>query len=371
MKTSKLFKSGDEGQVLTLAILTVGLVCTLLLCLFEISTVVQRKIRLQLTADMAVLSVLNHQANSLNSISLSNRAILANDALASQLNALSCESRFYRKFSDRFQRYLQFIPYAAPALKFIAKGAKSIELFLSRTASTVLPLCRGSNSILSRSQQFNRAALPLSSLNAARESIQENMPGSQILSPSSLLLIAKAREIQESLRPIAMEKIAPVRKATMDNHTLKRNWRVSLGGMSPVKKTGGISLYSDDILARDKLQIKVFRRLRWRWKTVLSEKNLASNFGYRSPDHLMTLDTGKNSRFTLPLALEWNFQTRNGKEKALLALSAGSIFYNRKSRPTEGPNVFNPFWQSRLIPVSYESTAKRIIPKVLLKEIKH
>jgi hypothetical protein len=320
---------------------------------------------------MAVLSVLNHQANSLNSIALANRAILANDALAAQLNALSCESRFYRKFLEKFQQYLKFVPYAGPALTFIARGAKSMEIFLNRTASVVLPLCRGSNSILSRSQQLNRALLPLHSLKAAQRSIEENMPGSKMPSPSKMLILSGARKIQKKLKSTPMEKFAPIRRATTDSHTVKRNWRVAVGGISPIKKTGGVHMSGNDIQAQDKLRIKVFRRLRWRWKTVLSEKSLTSNYGYRAPDKVVSLDTDKTSEFTLPLALQWRFPRQGQDEKSFLALSAGSLFYHREARPEERPNVFNPFWQTRLIPVASEPTAMKVIPKIVLEEIKH
>jgi hypothetical protein len=364
-------RSGDKGQVLTLTVLILGLWCTLFLGLFEVSSAVQQKIRLQLTADMAVLSVLNHQANSLNSIALANRAILANDALAAQLNALSCESRFYRKFAEKFQRYLKFVPYAGPALTFIARGARSMELFLDRTASIVLPLCRGNNSFLSRSQQFNRTLLPLNSLKVANRSIEENMPGSKILSPSRLLLLSKARQIQKNLKSTSIEKMTSIRRATMDSHTVKRNWRVAVGGISPVKKTGGIHIDGDDIQAQDKMRIKVFKRLRWRWKTTLSETNLASKYGYKAPKQIISLDTVNTSEFTLPVALQWRFSRQGQEEKNFLAVSAGSLFYHRESRPEERPNVLNPFWQTRLIPVASEPTAMKIVPKIFLEEIKH
>ncbi|MDF1535001.1 MAG: hypothetical protein P1S46_00675 [bacterium] len=374
MKGRPASRSGIRGQVLILAVLVLGLCCTLLLGLFTVSAAVQQKIRLQLTADMAVLSVLNHQANTLNSIALANRAILANDALAAQLNALSCESRFYRRFVEKFQKYLKFVPYVGPALTFISQGARSMELLVKRSASLILPFCRGANSLLGRSQQFIRKLLPLNSLKVAQRSIEENMPGSEMPAPGKLLLLTKARQIQKSLEPIPMEKAAAVRRATMDSHTLKRNWRVSVGGFSPIKKTGGLNIPTGDLQAQDKLRIKVFKRLRWRWKTALSEKNLASDLGYKAPERIISLNRGKNTEFTLPLALQWNFSGElfgEIDERNFLALSAGRLFYHRESHPEEQPNVFNPFWKTQLIPVASEPTAKKIVPKMILEEIRH
>ena len=253
-----------------------------------------------------------------------------------------------------------------------------MELFLKRTASIVLPLCRGSNLVLSQGQQYTRKLLPLHTLEAARLSIKENMPDSRIPTPSSLLLLNEARQIQKALKPVPMEKVSHIRRATMDRHTAQRNWRVGVGGISPVKKTGGVSLNEGDLQAQDKLQVKVFRRLRWRWKTVLSEKELASKYGYKAPKQMLSLNTGERSEFTLPLALQWNFTRKSsGRDpgqstgKTFIAVSAGSLFYHRESHPDEQANVFNPFWKTQLIPIALEPTAGKIVPKIILKEIRH
>jgi hypothetical protein len=58
-------------------------------------------------------------------------------------------------------------------------------------------------------------------------------------------------------------------------------------------------------------------------------------------------------------------------EVKLFAVSAGRLTYMRPSRTDEAYNVFNPFWRSELIPVASEPTARRIVPEVLLKEVRH
>jgi hypothetical protein len=299
---------------------------------------------------------------------------LANDALAAQLNALTCESRFYRRFVEKFQKFLKFVPYLGPALTLISNGARSMESLVKRSASMILPLCRGANSLLGRSQQVIRQLLPPNSLKVAQDSIRENMPGSKLPAPSKMLLLSKARQVQKVLEPISMEKAAPIRKATMDRHTRQRNWRVSAGGFSPAKKSGGTSIQSGDLSTHDKFRVKVFKRLRWRWKTVLSEKSLTSDLGYEAPRQMMSLNIGSGTEFTLPLALQWRSPGSpfgNGEERTFLAVSAGRLFYHRESHPEEQPNVFGPFWKTRLIPVASEKTAKKIVPKVVLKEVRH
>ena len=57
--------------------------------------------------------------------------------------------------------------------------------------------------------------------------------------------------------------------------------------------------------------------------------------------------------------------------KTFIAVSAGSLFYHRESRPDEQANVFNPFWKTQLIPIASEPTAGKIVPKIILKEIRH
>ncbi|MCJ7501002.1 hypothetical protein MUP29_12190, partial [bacterium] len=163
---------------------------------------------------------------------------------------------------------------------------------------------------------------------------------------------------------------------TMDRHTLKRNWRIKVAGLSPVKKTGGTTITSDELVARDKLQVKVFQRLRWRWKTVLTTQSRASDFGYQTPAKLMSIDTSDiQSALSLPILVQSDMPSSivNGpfKEKKLLALSAGRLLYRRDNRADETANIFNPFWRAELMPVASEPTAKRIIPEIILKEVMH
>ncbi|MCK5351573.1 hypothetical protein KAJ77_03290, partial [bacterium] len=169
-----------RGQTLVLAVVLLSLCSTLMLSLFQVSLAVQEKIRLQLSADMAVLSALNCQANGLNSIAMANRAILANDALAGQLNAMVSESTFYRKLAEKFRKLLRFIPYAGPVSSLISSGAHTIEKVIRKAASVILPLTHYSNIALRKGQETVRLLLPFYSLRAARTTLKENMPLAQL-----------------------------------------------------------------------------------------------------------------------------------------------------------------------------------------------
>ena len=369
-------KRSTRGQTLVLAVVLLSLCSTLMLGLFQVSLAVQEKIRLQLSADMAVLSALSCQANGLNSIALANRAILANDAMAGQLNAMVSESTFYRRLAEKFQKLLQFIPYAGPVSSFISSGAHTVEKIFRKTASVTLPLTHYSNVALRKGQETVRYLLPFYSLRTARTTLKRNMPLAEMTIPSEVLVLRQARSLQKSITEIEPGTAITLKAKTMDSHTLKRNWRVQLAGMSPVKKTGGTTITSNDLIARDRLQFKVFRRFRWRWKTVLTSQSRASDFGYETPAQLMSIDNADlGSVLSLPILVQSDMPSFivNGpfKEKRLLALSAGRLLYRRNSRLDETPNVFNPFWKAELIPVASEPTAKRIIPEIILKEVRH
>ena len=82
-----------------------------------------------------------------------------------------------------------------------------------------------------------------------------------------------------------------------------------------------------------------------------------------------------SSAISLPILVQSDMPPSivNGpfKEKKLRALSAGRLLYRRSSRVDETANIFNPFWRVELMPVASEPTAKRIIPEIILKEVRH
>lgn len=366
----------DRGQTLVLAIVLLTLCSTLMLGLFQVSLVVQEKIRLQLSADMAVLSALNCQANALNSLAIANRAILANDASAGQLNALISETTFYRKLADKFQKLLRFIPYIGPVSNFISTGIYAIEKTIKRSASIILPLAHFSNTALRKSQESILYLLPLCSLQSARSTLKKNTPSAQMTQSSRVLLLKQVRSLQKSISKLDHRNINKLKAQTMDRHTLKRNWRIKLAGMSPIKKTGGTKISSDDLIARDKLRLKVFRRFRWRWKTAISVRSKSSDFGYHSPSNFLTLEHGNEKlAFSFPIMVRSKMPLLMANspfnKNWLIAVSAGRLTYKRESKPDEGANLFNPFWKAELIPVADEPTARRIIPEVVLKEVRH
>jgi len=369
-------KNNVRGQTLVLAVVLLSLCSTLMLGLFQVSLAVQEKIRLQLSSDMAVLSALNCQANGLNSIAMANRAILANDALAGQLNAMVSEATFYRRLAEKFQKLLRFIPYAGTVSGFISTGIHALERTFRRAAAFTLPLAQYSNTALRKGQETVRYLLPFYSLRAARTTLKENMPLAQITTPSEALLLRQARSLQKSFTEMEPGTTRILKAKTMDHHTLDRNWRIRVAGLSPVKKTGGTTILPENLIANDTLRLKVFRRLRWRWKTVLNANSSATDFGYQSPSGLMSIDIDKDkSALSLPILVqsEMPLSIVKGpfKEKKLLALSAARLSYRRESRVDESANIFNPFWKTELIPVASDPTAKRIIPEIILKEVRH
>jgi len=373
MQETRSHSKNMRGQTLVMAAVLLSLCSTLMLGLFQVSLAVQEKIRLQLSADMAVLSALNCQANGLNSIAMANRAILANDALAGQLNAMVSETTFYRRLAEKFKKLLRFIPYAGPASSFISIGVQTVERAIRKAAALTLPLAHYSNVALRKGQETVRYLIPYYSLKATTSTLEENMPQAQLTVPSRALLLHQARSLQKIITKVEAGTVNKLKAKTMDRHTLKRNWRIKVAGLSPVKKIGGTNITPNDLFARDKLRMKVFSRMQWRWKTVLSVKSRASDFGYQTPDALMTMDSGR--AFSLPILVESPmpapYANNPFKERKMRALSAGRLIYRRDSRADESANVFNPFWKTELMPVASEPTARRIIPEIILKEVRH
>jgi len=286
------------------------------------------------------------------------------------------ESTFYRKLAEKFRKLLRFIPYAGPVSSFISSGAHTIEKVIRKAASVTLPLTHYSNIALRKGQETVRLLLPFYSLRAARTTLRENMPLAQLTIPSEVLVLRQARSLQKSITEVEPGAANTLKVKTMDRHTRRRNWRIKVAGFSPIKKIGGTTIIPDDLVAGDKLRLKVFRRLRWRWKTVLTTQSRASDFGYQTPVDLMSIDiTNVQSALSLPILVQSEMPSSivRGplKQKKLLALSAGRLIYRRDFRDDETANVFNPFWKAELIPVASEPTARRIIPEIILKEVRH
>jgi len=368
--------SQQSGQALLLSVLFLGLLSTLLVGFFQFSIIVREKIRLQISADAAILSALNCEANALNSIALANRAVLANDALAAQLNALVSESSFYRKLAERFSRLLRFVPYAGAVGLFLSKGIRTMEIVVRRTASIALPLAYLSNRSLEATRQGVHYVLPYNVLKAAQKTLSKNMPHAELHPMSKIALVRQARNLQKSLTDLDEHNLEKLRIETMDSHTKRRNWKISVAGISPVKKTGNTRLGRGRLIAQDKMKMKVFRRLRLRWKTVLASQSNAEDFGYRQPENPLTILERKDGPIlSLGIVVQSTPSDVPGglalDQRKLTAVSAASLVYKRESKPGEIRNTLNPFWNTQLIPVASETTLRKFFPESVLKQLRH
>lgn len=375
LSTGKM-KNKESGQTLTLAIVTLMICSNMLLALFQISLTVQKKIRLQISTDLALLSALNSQANGLNSIAFANRAILANDALVGQINALVSEASFYKKLVDKFNRLLRFIPYAGPLSRFLLTGIQIVEKTIRKSAFLTSPVAHFSNITLRKGQEGIITLLPIASLQSAKSSLRENMPNSILPPISRTLLRRQARLLKKCIYHTGPKDTESLKAQTMDRHTMKRNWNIRVAGISPVKKIGGTTITTKDLEARDKLKVKVFSRLHLRWKTFISTGSNASKFGYTTPSDFLSLDSVKNHEaFSVSILVKVKMPSLmdvdHFQKKDLMALSAGRITYRRYSKIKEEPNLFNPFWKAELTAINEEPTAKHLLPKFILKEILH
>ena len=375
MTRNKIELENQRGQILVLSVVFLGLLSTLVIGLFQVSYAVRQKIRLQISADAALLSALNCEANALNTLALNNRAVLANDALAAQMNALVSESGFYRKLAERFSRLLRFIPYAGPVGVFLARGTKTMEMLVRRTTSVLLPFTNFSNVSLAAARKGVRQLFPYLAIKLARQTLEMNLPQAELKPLSHAALLRQTRSLQNSLAKLDKENLEKLRIDTMDHHTKKRNWKISVAGISPVKKTGNTRLENGNLTARDQLRMKVFSRLRFRWKTVLSSRSRARDFGYHPPKDLITLKEGPEPPLSLGIMVQLNLQRAGTGPplpgEKLSAVTAATLLYQRPSRPDETPNTFNPFWTTRLIPVASEPSIRKVISESILREVRH
>jgi hypothetical protein len=364
----------ERGQVMLLAAVLLLLSCGLFLGLFQAGVMVKEKIRMQTAVDLAVLSALNTEANSLNAIAVANRAILAQDALAARLSALVSESAFYRKLLDSFNWVIRLIPYGGPLLSpALSRGGMLMEQICRRTAQAGIPVLSRADAILSLQSRAVRLSLLPRPLAAARSSLTVNAPRARLSPLSHAALLDQSRRLAGAIGPLGAGKTRAPLEKTLDRHTARRNWRV-LAGALPVRKVGGTVIEDGDSRAFDRLQLRIFSNLKWRWKTVVAAGSRASDFNYPrhgelmgiSPDTLprgLTLTLRQDPGEPLPLLLPSDFP--------LVVVGSGELVYRREGRPEEPPNLMNPFWRARLIPVRDEPGARRQIPPLLLAGTLH
>lgn len=368
--------TGQRGQILVLAAAFLLLGTTMLGILFNLSLTVRDKVRLQMAADMAVLSALNVQANGLNSVAMGNRAILAHDAISAQLNALVSQASFYRKLMDRFRRLVRLIPTFGTILsQVMSVGGKTLERLARGITGYLIPAGQALNSLLIRERGLLLATLPIQSLRAARKAVELSSSGGRIWLPTQASLLRQARSVVRSLLPLKDIEVKRLIRGTVNPRTMRRNWDMRLGKLSlPLRKRGGTTIHPSDFRAHDVLRMKVLRRFRWRWRTVLSAESRASKFGYRSHGRILDMSS-EGPPLSLTLVLKSARPEPSGgipgPLPAITAASSGEIFYHRPGRPEEHPNTLNPFWRTRLIPVSDDPMAMRVLPRPLLKEIRH
>lgn len=365
----------QAGQALVSAIAFLCISAVLLTGLFQAGLTLLEKVSLQLAADRAVLSALTVQTNGLNAVALGNRAILSNDALAAKLNAVLCETSFYRELAERFSHVLKFIPSVGTVLStVITRSGRALEQLLHKLALAVIPATRAVNGLISRGQEIILVSIPPLTLRTARQVLENDCPGAEISPFGYSLILRQAMKIPNGIENLEHPSSRDILLATMDRHTLQRNWRAKIGRIKlPIKKTGGSTLNRNDIRSRDSLQLK---RLTWRgrrWRTVLSWESRASRYGFRGQSKLKTLtEAFEPPSFTLLVHI-------NPKERItslpsigkLTAVSAGQVYYQNPQIRDEKPNLFNPFWRSRLIPVASEPSAVRLVPRVILREVRH
>ena len=366
----------ESGQALILAVAFLSMGITLLLGIFNLSLAVKEKIRLQLSADLAVLTALNIQANALNAMAMGNRAILSNEAMVAQTNALVSEATFYRKLIEGFSRIIRFVPSYGPILgELLRRGGRALEILARRGATILTPYAGTYNGLMEMERELILNTLPIVSLKGARDVTAGNFPRAAISPLSQALLAKQAHNLSSLITPLDEMEMRRILRLTLDPHTLRRNWSIGPGSLPfSVRKTGGSRIFADDFYAYDRLSIRTMKRFRIRQNTVIRASSRASDFGYRSHKELTNLgDEDPSTGLTLMLVSEPPPVAPGlaGTGRKFFAVSSGGLYYRRPDRPDERPNLLNPFWHSRLIPVSRERNAKRIVPGLFLREIRH
>lgn len=368
------FSVRERGQALVATIVLAGIAAGLMCGLFAVASAVHHKIVLQTATDNALLSALNVQANGLNAIAVGNRAILSNDALAAALNSRVSEAIFYRKLAEKFARIVRFIPEAGPFLSTaLSKSGRALERLMEQAAAFMTPVTRTVNRLIGGQQNVIARSLPALSLKAGKEVFREGAPGANLSAPSYALLARQSVSLSRSIQDLPAQKARLLLTATLDRHTRSRSWRAKVAGFRlPVKKYGGTAVTGSDLVSSDKLKLPRLTWRGWKWKTALSSRSRASNFGYHGQSPIKTMgDDMPRQTVTFIAHRDMARSFAAARDRRIVAVASGELYFSGTTGPTEEPNLMNPGWRARLIPVADETNAARVTPGVALKEVLH
>jgi hypothetical protein len=393
----------ERGQIAPIALLGVLISSAVLVLLFNTGQKITEKSQLTNAADAAAYSGAVWTARHLNFVAYTNRAMVANHAAVGHFVSYVSWVRYIHDSIDYIDRVTQWIPIVGQYIDIAEQIAEQVRELAEQSADIAVPAIDLWNGNLRAAQVEAQASLALNNLNELMQAtastydanIRVNDRGELWRMPEELRtlvesqLLAQLANIPSFVRRYTAtndrgsvrELIAASLHANADMQRWipgQRGWQET-GLAFRLRKQGATthvqSAQGADWRARDQLQYRTRRPFGWsNWRRIGDEASTANASEFDSdysgvPSYYNVAGSpGNRALRIIAIATKRQEQVATadllGMAPSSLPLSAVALARVEFRRPSgnafaalapderEFANLFNPFWEARLAPVS-------------------
>lgn len=393
-----------RGQIAPVALLGVLISSAVLVLMFNTGQKITEKSQLTNAADAAAYSGAVWTARHLNFMAYTNRAMIANHAAAGHLVSYVSWTRYVHDSIDYIDRVTQWIPIVGQYIDIAEQIAEQVRQLAEQSADVAIPAIDLWNSNFRAAQAETQASLALNNLNELMQAtaraydseIRLNDRGEVSRMPQELRtliegqLLAQLANVPRFVQRYTAtndqgnvdELIEASLRANADLERWipgERGWQET-GLAFRMRKQGSTthmqSAQGADWNARDQLQYRTRRLFGWsRWRRIGDETSTASAREFDSdyagvPSYYNVAGAPADRSLRIAaIATKRQAQVATadllGMQSSSVPISAVAIGTIEFKRPRadafpalgrderEFANLFNPFWEARLAPLSF------------------
>lgn len=373
-----------------------------LVMMYNTANKITEKSQVANAADAAAYSGAVWTARHLNFMAYTNRAMIANHAAVGHLVSYVSWIRYIHDSIAYVDRITQFIPYVGQYVDSVEEIAGQVSEMTERSAEVAVPAIDGWNANFRAAQRETQASLAIGNLNdLMQQTAQAWDPAIRINDrealadmPDELRLALELRLIgQLASVPAFVERytagndsgaVSELISASLTTNSDMRRWIPGERGwrenllMAQIRKQGGTSTTQTangaDWRASDQLQYRTRGLFGWRsWRRIGAQISRASasefDSGYSGVPAYYNV-SGEPGDQSLRIAAVATKQQTQVATRAVLGMNAGrqplavaALARVEFRRPAdrafaalggnqhEYANLFNPFWDAKLVPV--------------------
>jgi hypothetical protein len=393
-----------RGQIAPVALFGVLITSAVLVVMFNTGQKVTERSLVANAADAAAYSGAVWTARHLNFMAYTNRAMIANHVAVGHFISYVSWVRYINDSLDAIDRVTQWIPYVGQYVDLAQEISAQVRDATERAAQVTVPLIDGWNTNLRAAQVEAQASLALGNLQALMlqtamtydADIRVNDDEALARMPSELRALLEAQMIsQMAAVPAFVQRYSAGRDGNAMQElvsaslrsdsdlqrwvTGERGWRENLFAAQIRKRgstTGSQSANGADWRAEDQLQFRTRSLFGWHsWRRIGDRVSTASarefDSGYSGVPGYYNV-AGQASDASLRLAVIATKSQSNVATADLLGMSntttpiavaavarvefrrpSGSAFAALGEHKHEYANLFNPFWEAKLAPVTW------------------